>query len=59
MSEDAVPLAVSPSSELQGALLTFSLVLCGPPTARRDWSRFTPPSGEVDSDVEGRDEEMS
>lgn len=59
VSEDAVPLGVSSSSELHEALLTFSVVLCGPPTARCDWSRFTPLSGEVDSEREGWDEEMS
>lgn len=55
VSEDAVPPGVSPSSELPEALLTFSAAICGPPTARCDWSRSTPLSGEV----EWRDELMS
>lgn len=59
VSAEAVLLGVSPSSELQEALLTSSVVLWGPPTARCDWSRFTPLSGEVDSEKEGWDEDMS
>lgn len=59
VSEDAVPLGVSVSSELQEARLTFSVVLCGPPTAHCDWSGFTPPSEEVHGEKEGKDGVMS